>query len=497
MENNDIEEINNISHIPDDDVYPGLVLIQDFVLLKKIGSGNNATVWLSYHISSNSYVAMKIQDYQCYKDGCREISILSSIDKYCKNTKDKIYCINMIDYFVYVVTDEIQYVCSYYELYAGNLGQLIKVGKYKYGLPIPIVKNILRQILIGINTLHTKLKIIHTDIKPENVLFKGMSDYYITIIDLFQQNNFKEKFKNLQDINNIENDDNQFDINLQNLGLECVYDLLAINNTIYSEEELIPDDEFSDNSNEFDDDDDDDDNINFDINSDDIQENGQQINTRRQSVDDILEYLDYTEMHDLDNDPNYDFTKTLNNKLFSTDKEPIIDDKYVENCEIALTDFGNSYYYKKRTKHEIQDRYYRAPEIILSLDYGYAVDIWSISCLAFELLTGYNLFNPDYDSFNKDIHHLYLFEKMLGPIPIEMKKKSPRKKFLFDKKYNIKNILPFKNLSIKDRLVTQFLFDIETANEITDFLLCGLQYDPLKRSTAEELLNHKWLNNIN
>ena len=97
-----------------------------------------------------------------------------------------------------------------------------------------------------------------------------------------------------------------------------------------------------------------------------------------------------------------------------------------------MADFGNC----KSIDHErfdIQTRYYRAPEIVLDLTYGYSCDIWSLGCVIFELLTGFPLFEPNEEPLNKDIHHVYLFEKLLGPIPFTMKKKSKRSKFLFDK----------------------------------------------------------------
>ena len=37
-------------------------------------------------------------------------------------------------------------------------------------------------------------------------------------------------------------------------------------------------------------------------------------------------------------------------------------------------------------------RFYRAPEIILGLDYGFAIDMWSVGCTLFELYTGKILF---------------------------------------------------------------------------------------------------------
>ena len=43
--------------------------------------------------------------------------------------------------------------------------------RYKYkGIPMPIVRKIARQWLIGLDYLHRIWKIIHTDVKPENVL---------------------------------------------------------------------------------------------------------------------------------------------------------------------------------------------------------------------------------------------------------------------------------------------------------------------------------------
>lgn len=43
--------------------------------------------------------------------------------------------------------------------------------RYNYrGIPIPIVRVIAQQCLVGLDYLHRICKIIHTDVKPENVL---------------------------------------------------------------------------------------------------------------------------------------------------------------------------------------------------------------------------------------------------------------------------------------------------------------------------------------
>lgn len=48
---------------------------------------------------------------------------------------------------------------------------MIKDSNYK-GLEINFVRHISRQVLQGLSYLHDKCKIIHTDIKPENVLME-------------------------------------------------------------------------------------------------------------------------------------------------------------------------------------------------------------------------------------------------------------------------------------------------------------------------------------
>jgi serine/threonine-protein kinase SRPK3 len=50
-----------------------------------------------------------------------------------------------------------------------NLLSLIKAYNYR-GIPLQLVKHITRQVLIGLDYIHRKLQIIHTDLKPENVM---------------------------------------------------------------------------------------------------------------------------------------------------------------------------------------------------------------------------------------------------------------------------------------------------------------------------------------
>jgi serine/threonine-protein kinase PRP4 len=72
------------------------------------------------------------------------------------------------------------------------------------------------------------------------------------------------------------------------------------------------------------------------------------------------------------------------NILVSTDKKTI-----------KIADFGTAA--DKRDNEEptpyMVSRFYRAPEIVLGMEIGYAIDMWAIGCTIFELWTGKILFN--------------------------------------------------------------------------------------------------------
>lgn len=61
---------------------------------------------------------------------------------------------------------------------------------------------------------------------------------------------------------------------------------------------------------------------------------------------------------------------------------------------VKLIDFGNAIFIHDNINHgEMQTLPYRAPEITLGADFDYAIDMWGLGCIIYELVTNKILFN--------------------------------------------------------------------------------------------------------
>jgi serine/threonine protein kinase len=67
---------------------------------------------------------------------------------------------------------------------------------------------------------------------------------------------------------------------------------------------------------------------------------------------------------------------------------------------VKVIDFGSATYIYEECQDYVQTRPYRAPEIIFGCDYNYAVDMWSVGCILYELLTSKVLFSQ------KNLHEI-------------------------------------------------------------------------------------------
>jgi serine/threonine-protein kinase SRPK3 len=78
------------------------------------------------------------------------------------------YVVQLVDSFTHDGPNG-THVCMVFEMMGQNLLSLIKYFQYG-GIPLDAVRVIARQIAEGLDYAHTKCSLIHTDLKPENVL---------------------------------------------------------------------------------------------------------------------------------------------------------------------------------------------------------------------------------------------------------------------------------------------------------------------------------------
>ncbi|CAG2161345.1 unnamed protein product [Oppiella nova] len=95
------------------------------------------------------------------------------------------------------------------------------------------------------------------------------------------------------------------------------------------------------------------------------------------------------------------------------------DIKRVKSTHIKLIDFGSATFDDEHHSTIVSTRHYRAPEVILELGWSQPCDVWSIGCILFELYLGITLFQT-----HDNREHLAMMERILGPIPYRMCRKT-------------------------------------------------------------------------
>ncbi|WOO79719.1 Mitogen-activated protein kinase [Vanrija pseudolonga] len=158
------------------------------------------------------------------------------------------------------------------------------------------------------------------------------------------------------------------------------------------------------------------------------------------------------------------------------------------NCDLKVCDFGlarstqtafpNGGKENGFMTEYVATRWYRAPEVMLSFRmYSKAIDIWSIGCILAEMLSGKPLFP------GKDYHHqLSLILDVLGtPTMDEFYAITSRR----SKDY-------IRNMPFRKRRSFESLYPKSKPLAI-DFLAKTLTFDPRKRYTVEQCLEHPYL----
>jgi len=149
-----------------------------------------------------------------------------------------------------------------------------------------------------------------------------------------------------------------------------------------------------------------------------------------------------------------------------------------ETCDVQLCEFGlaEKIVFNCEYNYKLQEnKYYQAPEMIVSDEYSIAVDMWSVGCILAELITGRVLFKGE-----NYIQQIRFIVDILGkPKDTSFVTKTEAKKYL--------DTLPE---APKRPLLSIMRYDDEDALDLLSKLL---EIDPSKRITAAEAIVHPYL----
>ncbi|KZS94824.1 kinase-like protein [Sistotremastrum niveocremeum HHB9708] len=366
-------------------------------IVRKLGWGRDSNVWLARDLVEKRYVALKILSAHATKTHHISLELELKLLHRLKNTNPAHpgykHILSILDHFSITgkeAGEDVSHLCLVSEVLGEGVGSIRRRSE---GLMLPqgMVKTILRQVLQALDYVHRECRIVHTDIKPDNML-------------------------------------------------------------------TIP-----------------------------------------QDLDSFVE-------HSLTTEPpsSRPVIDSLGRKIQQHTSQPL---KYSpsspsSSIQIKLIDFGHSCPSEPHSTHTVQPLELRAPEVILGLPWSTPVDIWSLGCCTFELLTGAWLFNPqaekgwttEDDALAKMIE--YTGESFPDEMTGEDGRSTGRTKQYFERDIflgRLRRITEFDSLPVEEILQKYIPIKGQELYECGSFLREMLHLRPADRSDASTLLRHKWL----
>ncbi|XP_064545051.1 SRSF protein kinase 3 isoform X6 [Drosophila montana] len=471
-----------------------------FRVVRKLGWGHFSTVWLCRDLKDEKYVALKVVKSAPHyiETAADEIRLLEAIRDADPLDVKRERIVRLMNHFTVRGVNGV-HTCLVFEALGCSLYKLIVKNNYQ-GLAIAQVRNIIKQVLEGLDYLHSKCSIIHTDIKPENILLvidnaaamnqqiddeinslrvKGADfpDSYISSIE--KQTKTRAKWPLIEPNGSTNTSNSTANNSTSSTPLAAV---------VMSS--LDKDDTTTSST----------------LNS----------NTTSSLASKYSSLLGDSECNGVGlvsvggvDSPIIGGTSNLSNryraekKITAKNQSQSQGQSYTHtiqslinnsNVRVKIADLGNACYDYHHFTEDIQTRQYRSIEVLLGAPYNYTADIWSTACLAFELATGDYLFDPHAgESYSRDEDHLAHIVELLGSIPQSVILRGKHGLKYFTSYGSLRNITKLKPWSLLNVLVEKYDWDPVEAKKFSDFLLPMLEYNPVIRASAAECLQHPWL----
>ncbi|KAK0465261.1 kinase-like domain-containing protein [Desarmillaria tabescens] len=436
-----------------------------YKVVRKLGWGHFSTVWLVKDTHLHRHSALKVvKSAGRYAETARdEIKLLSRVASFSPAHPGRQHIVSFLDSFTHQ-GPEASHICIVFEPLGENLLALIERNK-KHGVPRALVKVIAKQTLLGLQYLHDECDLVHTDIKPENILISipDIEAHISTELSLSPSPTSRRVGvplpSNIRSGLAIRNqrstrrsvqifDSQPLSSPSRSAGIHgSSMSFGALNSSSPAAPPPTPSSPTS---------------LSTQIPSP----------PPRRETSQAPQPMDIPSVHPSGAPP------------------------LPPPLSIKIADLGNATPSKKHYTEDIQTRQYRAPEAILGRkDWDVTADIWSVACVVFELLTAEYLFDPQGQGelFTKDDDHMAQIIELLGDFSIEAKMGGKYSRELFDHTGALRYIRSLKPWPLKRVMMEKYLYTDRDATILCDFLEPMLVIDMKQRSHARDMIDHRWL----
>uniref|UniRef100_A0A7S0ZEH3 non-specific serine/threonine protein kinase n=1 Tax=Timspurckia oligopyrenoides TaxID=708627 RepID=A0A7S0ZEH3_9RHOD len=347
-----------------------------YVVLKKLGWGHFSTVWLSFDLKDKRHVAVKVQKSASHyaEAAYDEIKLLNELKN--KDPEGTARVVRLLDHFEVTGVNG-THVTLVFEVLGKSILSLIRRCNFS-GASIDLTRRIARHVLEGLDFIHTKCNIIHTDLKPENILFVPPRGEFERMVR--EAAAASSAIRIIRDRRNARRQRKLKATNEERLAAGL-------------DEISFADDPEADSAE---------------------TERGYDVLIRNSPGSGLSETSRRTKS-ELDSSDDEDLIFDKMRSRLNVNMNP---DLMFSSGSVKIVDFGNACWGDQHFTDAIQTRQYRSPEVIISADYDFTADIWSVGCLLFEVATGDFLFDPHSGKdYHRDEDHLALMMELLGPTP--------------------------------------------------------------------------------
>ncbi|KAL3481457.1 kinase-like domain-containing protein [Aspergillus californicus] len=432
-----------------------------YVVVRKLGWGHFSTVWLSRDTTTGNHVALKVVRSAAHytETAIDEIKLLTRIVQAKPSHPGRKHVVSLLDSFEHKGPHGV-HVCMVFEVLGENLLGLIKKWNHR-GIPMALVKQITKQVLLGLDYMHRECGIIHTDLKPENVLIE------IGDVEQIVQTYVKEEAKKEQ------KEDNRNGRRRRRTLITGSQPLPSPLNTHFE----------------------------FKHSSQNSHSSLSQVINESASASETPSMREILGIRD-DDEQQKQREKTadlLEREVsgISLDKSSNSDEIDIDIISVKIADLGNACWVGHHFTNDIQTRQYRSPEVILGSKWGASTDIWSMACMVFELITGDYLFDPQSGTrYGKDDDHIAQVIELLGPFPKPLCLSGRWSQEIFNRKGELRNIHRLRHWALTDVLREKYHFSVSNGVAISDFLLPMLEVLPEKRANAGGMVSHPWMKEV-